>query len=207
MKQTIRKISLIAAAILAITAAAAAFAESSEPSVVPESAETVSGTAAEDSAAEEKTDVPETAQENDSEKLLEAMNAYRAARQTERLSNLEKELAEYVSSGSMTQEQADLILKYAQENSEARAQKSGKASGGRRGSRQNPFMNGNETGGTDGQTPSSGTVQDGTANPGMQQFPYGRQSRSGRYGNGQQFPSGTSNGFMPNIPGTNGIFH
>ena len=43
--------------------------------------------------------------------LQDAMDAYRKARQTKRVEELEAELDEYVAAGTMTQEQADLILK------------------------------------------------------------------------------------------------
>lgn len=48
--------------------------------------------------------------ENGQTALKKAIDAYRAAKQEKALSDLETELAEYVTAGSMTQEQADLIL-------------------------------------------------------------------------------------------------
>ena len=55
------------------------------------------------------------AENDDSAALRDAMEAYRAARQDKAVDDLEAELNGYVSAGSMTQEQADLILKNAKE--------------------------------------------------------------------------------------------
>ena len=52
------------------------------------------------------------AQTDDSAALKEALDALSAARQSSKVESLENELNEYVASGKLTQEQADLILKY-----------------------------------------------------------------------------------------------
>ena len=53
--------------------------------------------------------------EDEHKALQDAMDAYRAAKQDKAVSDLEAELNEYVSAGSMTQDQADLILKNVKE--------------------------------------------------------------------------------------------
>lgn len=60
---------------------------------------------------------PETEQQpaeaaTDNSALMEAFDAYRAAKQSTRQEALEEELKGYVESGKLTQEQADLILNY-----------------------------------------------------------------------------------------------
>ncbi|MGI6173002.1 MAG: hypothetical protein ACOYI8_03780 [Christensenellales bacterium] len=54
---------------------------------------------------------PEVPAAADDTALLDALNAYRAARRGDRYGTLEEELKEYVEAGKLTQEQADLILK------------------------------------------------------------------------------------------------
>ncbi len=63
---------------------------------------------------------PETEQQpaeaaTDNSALMEAFDAYRAAKQSTRQEALEEELKGYVESGKLTQEQADLILNYYKE--------------------------------------------------------------------------------------------
>ena len=52
--------------------------------------------------------------------LQEALKAYREARASSRLEDLEEELKSYVEAGKMTQEQADLILTYWKEHQSLR---------------------------------------------------------------------------------------
>jgi len=58
--------------------------------------------------------------EDDSAALNEAMDAYRSARQQKAVTDLETELNGYVADGSLTQEQADLILNNAKERMAAK---------------------------------------------------------------------------------------
>ena len=62
---------------------------------------------------EEATETPDTKDEQKA--LKEAMDAYRAAKQDKAVDDLEAELKSYVEAGSLTQEQADLILKNVKE--------------------------------------------------------------------------------------------
>ena len=55
--------------------------------------------------------------------LQDALDAYRSAKRAKRTADLEAELKGYVESGSMTQEQADLILKYHNERQALRGDK------------------------------------------------------------------------------------
>ena len=89
---------------LVLTLGIVAFAESTPDATVPEApAET----------ATTDTTVPETpAKSTDSTALQDALTAYNQARQSTYTENLEAELKGYVESGKLTQEQADLILKY-----------------------------------------------------------------------------------------------
>ena len=63
--------------------------------------------------AEEAAEAPAT--EDEQKTLKEAMDAYRAAKQDKAVDNLEAELKGYVEAGSLTQEQADMILKNVKE--------------------------------------------------------------------------------------------
>lgn len=105
MKNTIIGIALALA--LALVMGVVAFAETAEPATdsIPAVTEEapVEDTTAETPAAEaEKTD--------DDAALREAMEAYRSARESKRVDDLTEELNGYVEAGTMTQEQADLIL-------------------------------------------------------------------------------------------------
>ena len=62
---------------------------------------------------EEATETP--AAEDEQKALKDAMDAYRAAKQDKAVDDLEAELKSYVEAGSLTQEQADLILKNVKE--------------------------------------------------------------------------------------------
>ena len=63
--------------------------------------------------AEEATETPVA--EDEQKALKDAMDAYRAAKQDKAVDDLEAELKGYVEAGSLTQEQADLILKNVKE--------------------------------------------------------------------------------------------
>ena len=136
--------------------------------------------------------------------LSQVLEAYRAAKQAERTADLEKELAAYVENGSLTQEQADLILKYYQERMASHSQKGGRSAQKKSGFPRIPQQaNGSETADPDAQLPASGS------NPGM--FPGNQPSRFGRqnrFGSGRG-PSrfGSQNGTLPAEPGQNGILN
>ena len=92
---------------LALVMGVVAFAETVEPAKDPVPAVT------EEAPAEEAaTDAPvaETEKTDDNAALQEALEAYRSARESKRVDDLTEELNGYVEAGSMTQEQADLIL-------------------------------------------------------------------------------------------------
>ena len=65
--------------------------------------------------AEPELPAAEEAEAADSAALEDALDAYYAARDSGRADALEAELKEYVAAGKMTQEQADLILDYCEE--------------------------------------------------------------------------------------------
>jgi hypothetical protein len=87
---------------LALVMGVVAFAETAEPATDPVPAVTEEAPAEEAAAETEKTD--------DNAALQEALEAYRSARESKRVDDLTEELNGYVEAGSMTQEQADLIL-------------------------------------------------------------------------------------------------
>jgi predicted Zn-ribbon and HTH transcriptional regulator len=89
---------------LALVMGVVAFAETAEPStdLVPAVTEEAPTEEAAPAAEAEKTD--------DNTALQEALEAYRSARESKHVDDLTEELNGYVEAGSMTQEQADLIL-------------------------------------------------------------------------------------------------
>ena len=104
MKQFYSGMLITLALVLAIVMGLVAMAESAEP-------ETALPPAVEETAPEAPAaDTP--AEPTDSAALQDALNAYNAARQSTQAENLEAELNGYVAAGKLTQEQADLILKY-----------------------------------------------------------------------------------------------
>ena len=111
MKNTIIGIALALA--LALVMGMAAFAEN-----VPEAA-TEPVPAVTEEAPDEPAEPAEPAAD-DNQALQEALEAYRAAKQSKRVDDLEAELSEYVASGALTQEQADLILNYYKEQESLR---------------------------------------------------------------------------------------
>ena len=87
---------------LALVMGVVAFAETVEPATDPVPAVTEEAPAEEAAAETEKTD--------DNAALQDALEAYRRARESKHVDDLTEELNGYVEAGSMTQEQADLIL-------------------------------------------------------------------------------------------------
>ena len=87
---------------LALVMGVVAFAETAEPATDSVPAVTEEAPAEEAAAETEKTD--------DNAALQDALEAYRRARESKRVDDLTEELNGYVEAGSMTQEQADLIL-------------------------------------------------------------------------------------------------
>ncbi len=205
MKQSIRKISLIAAAVLALTAAAAAFAEETGEPAAPSTPSAASQPAAETEAvpAPAPADASSSSQETDAQALSQALEAYRTAKQAAHTADLEKELSAYVENGSLTQEQADLILKYYQERMASHSPRDGRSAGRKSGLPRIPRANGQEAADPNAQLPASGS------NPGMfpgsQPSPFGRQNRFGS--GGKQSRSGSQNGALPADPGQNSILN
>ena len=105
MKQFYSGMLITLALVLAIVMGLVAMAESAEP-------ETALPPAVEETAPEAAADDAAPAESTDSTALQDALNAYNAARQSTQAENLEAELNGYVASGKLTQAQADLILKY-----------------------------------------------------------------------------------------------
>ena len=113
MKNIIIGIALALALIMGVVA----FAETAEPATDAAPAVTEEAPA-EEAAAEAPAAEAEKA--DDSAALQEAMEAYRSARESKRIDELAEELNGYVEAGTMTQEQADLILNSAKERLAAR---------------------------------------------------------------------------------------
>ena len=100
------------ALMLAIVMGVVALAESAEPAAaLPPAVE---------EAPEAEAPAEDSAAASDSTALQDALNAYNAARQSSRVESLEAELQSYVESGKLTQEQADLILNYYNEQESLR---------------------------------------------------------------------------------------
>ena len=100
---------------LALVMGVVAFAETAEPATDPVPAVT------EEAPAEEAaTDAAETEKTDDNAALQEALEAYRSARESKRVDDLTEELSGYVEAGTMTQEQADLILNSVKERMAAK---------------------------------------------------------------------------------------
>lgn len=106
MKQFYSGMLIMLALVLAIVMGVVAMAESAQPDAAlpPSAQETAPEAPAADATA------PDAATESTA--LQDALNAYNAARQSSQAESLETELNGYVASGKLTQEQADLILKY-----------------------------------------------------------------------------------------------
>ena len=92
------------ALVLALAMGVVAFAETTEPATDPVPAVT------EEAPTEEAAPAAEAEKTDDNTALQEALEAYRSARESKRVDDLTEELNGYVEAGTMTQEQADLIL-------------------------------------------------------------------------------------------------
>ena len=103
MKNTIIGIALALALVMGV----AAFAETAEPATDPVPAVTEEAPAEDAAAAAPAADSEKV---DDNAALQEALEAYRGARESKRVDDLTEELNGYVEAGTMTQEQADLIL-------------------------------------------------------------------------------------------------
>ena len=102
---------------LALVMGVAAFAETAEPTTDPIPAVTEEALA-EDTTAEVPAEGTEKADDNAA--LQEALDAWRSARESKRVDDLTEELNGYVEAGTMTQEQADLILNSVKERMAAK---------------------------------------------------------------------------------------
>ena len=170
MKNTIIGIALA----LALVMGMAAFAEN-----VPETATEPVPAVTEEAPAE-----PAAPAADDTQALQEALEAYRAAKQSKRVDDLEAELSEYVASGALTQEQADLILNNVKERMAAK-----------NGECPNCGYQFSNKGGRNG-----GKGQRGMQMPGNQQMPGQGGQRGGRMNGMPQQPDSQS-GAMPQQPG------
>ena len=99
------------ALVLALALSTAAMAEGTTDPVPAAEAPAVEAQVPGEEAADETSEAPATKDEQKA--LKDAMNAYRAAKQDKAVDDLEAELKGYVEAGSLTQEQADLILEVA----------------------------------------------------------------------------------------------
>ena len=166
MKNTIIGIALALALVMGVVA----FAETAEPATdaipaVTEEAPVEDTTTQTPAAEAEKTD--------DDAALREAMEAYRSARESKRVDELTEELNGYVEAGTMTQEQADLILNSVKERMAAKNgecpncgyqfQNNAPKMGGQKGQRGGRMMQG-------GQMPGNQAQPNGPMN-GQQQSP------------------------------------
>ena len=102
------------ALVLALVMGVVAFAETAEPSTDPVPAVT------EEAPTEEAAPAAEAEKTDDNTALQEALEAYRSARESKRVDDLTEELNGYVEAGTMTREQADLILSSVKERLAAR---------------------------------------------------------------------------------------
>lgn len=148
----------------------AAFAETAEPATDPIPAVT------EEASTEETAPAAETEKADDNATLQEALEAYRSARESKCVDDLTEELNGYVEAGTMTQEQADLILNSVKERLAAKNgecpncgyqfQNDAPRMGGQKGQRGGRMMQG---GRMNGQMPQ----QQGGQMPGAQAQPNG----------------------------------
>ena len=135
--------------------------------------------------------------EDEQKALKDAMDAYRAAKQDKAVDDLEAELKGYVEAGSLTQEQADLILNSVKERLAA---KNGEcpncgyqfSKGGMKGQQRGGMQRDGKMGGMQrpdaqsGATPRQGGMQDGMQN-GQQQVPQMNGQMNGQI-HGNQMP-------------------
>ena len=159
------------ALVLALVMGVVAFAETAEPSTDPVPAVT------EEAPTEEAAPAAEAEQTDDNAALQEALEAYRSARESKRVDDLTEELNGYVEAGTMTQEQADLILNSVKERMAAkngecpncgyRFQNNAPWMGGQKGQRGGRMM---QRGRMNGQMPGNQAQPNGPMN-GQQQAP------------------------------------
>ena len=155
---------------LALVMGVVAFAETAEPATDPVPAVTEEAPA-EEAAPEAPAD--EAPKADDNAALQEALEAYRSTRESKRVENLTEELNGYVEAGTMTQEQAELILNSVKERMAAKNgecpncgyqfQNNAPKMGGQKGQRGGRMMQG-------GQMPGNQAQPNGPMN-GQQQAP------------------------------------
>ena len=166
---------------LALVMGVAAFAETAEPAADPVPAVT------EEAPAEEAAPAGEAEKADDSAALQEALEAYRSARESKRIEELTEELNGYVEAGTMTQEQADLILNNMKERMAAKNgecpncgyqfQNDAARMGGQKGQRGGRMMQGGRMNGRQRPDAQSGATPNGQM-PGNQAQPFGQQQPS-----------------------------
>ena len=159
---------------LALVMGVVAFAETAEPATDPVPAMTEEASA-EEAAPEAPAD--EAAKADDNAALQEALEAWRSARESKRVDDLTEELNGYVEAGTMTQEQADLILNSVKERMAAKNgecpncgyqfQNKGGRMGGQKGQHGGRMMQGGQM---NGQMPGNQAQPNGPMN-GQQQSP------------------------------------
>lgn len=178
MKHYIIGIALALTLVLALSIAALAeTAADPIPDVTEDAAAATDTTPAEDAAPAEEA---APAQADDGAALQEALDAYRAARQDKQLADLEAELSEYVEAGSLTQEQADLIL----DNVKARiAAKNGECP-----NCGYQFRNGDGNRARGGKGGRNGQFQNGGQMPRGNQMPDAQSGATPRQGGMQMMP-------------------
>lgn len=205
---TMKKLTtMILALLLALCLGVSAFAEEAEtPAADVPAAETPAAA-----------DTAVTDTQADTNALNDALTAYRAAkaesRKQARLDKIKQELDGYVAAGSMTQEQADLILKYYTEQMTQTGNGSGRGGKGMKGgqgmlpnSRNGQFG----CGGCSGQNGRGGQFGQGTQPNGFGQFGQGTQpngfGQGGRHGRFSNVPStsDSTTGATPTQPSNPG---
>ena len=167
---------------LALVMGVVAFAETAEPETDPIPAVTEEAPAEE---AATDTAAAETEKTDDNAALQEALEAWRSARESKRVVDLTEELNGYVEAGTMTREQADLILSSVKERLAARNgecpncgyqfQNNTPKMGGQKGQRGGRMMQGGQMNGQtpqqqNGQMPGNQAQPNGPMN-GQQQAP------------------------------------
>ena len=103
------------ALVLALALSTAAMAEGTTDPIPAAEVPTVEAQIPAEEAAEAPAETPAKEETDSNAALKDAMDAYRAAKQDKAVDDLEAELKGYVEAGSLTQEQADLILKNVKE--------------------------------------------------------------------------------------------
>lgn len=191
---TMKKLTtMILALLLALCLGVSAFAEEAEtPAADVPAAETPAAA-----------DTAVTDTQADANALNDALTAYRAAkaesRKQARLDKIKQELDGYVAAGSMTQEQADLILKYYAEQMTMQQGAFGFGRGGKGGRGGNAFgLQDSQGNGRNGNMPGFGNNQN--QNGSMPGFGGGMGGRHGRF---SSQPSGTSTQTVPAAPDAN----